>query len=305
MSEPGTFDLFEPAVVAAHDDARDMWQKLLPPPALRDIDAGLYELHLDLSPTETLARWHIAHIWADQDPEAAWAQRNAEEHLRRVRPDAMAEYDRRVARGADPIEALRAATAQLSEPESPTPAASTRAALVEVWLDWEQRGSSPQWRADLGGGYEVAVYPQWRAASGGGFEATIDGPDAYQWAVQRWAERSSTRPWDISFDDPVSVAWGDVASVEAGRRAAEVVLGAVWGAAGDTAVAAAFLDGHPDFAGRVLAEGPVAANRAVGDDYLAAHPKFAARVAAHGAELAELRGRPSPTVGCCRWRPGR
>ena len=114
MSEPGNFDdAQDAAMAAAHDDARDVWQDLLPALVLRGIDPRLYELRLELTPAETVRRWQVAHTWAATDHEAAWAERNAENHLRRIRPATMADYDQRVARGADPLDAMRAVTPHL------------------------------------------------------------------------------------------------------------------------------------------------------------------------------------------------
>jgi hypothetical protein len=113
MSEPNTFDAHDAAMAAGHDEARVIWQDLLPPPVLRDVDPNLYELRLNLTAAETLRRWHVAHTWAATDSEAAWAQRNAENHLRRIRPAAMAAYDQRVSRGVGQLDAMRAVTPDL------------------------------------------------------------------------------------------------------------------------------------------------------------------------------------------------
>jgi hypothetical protein len=68
-----------------------------------------------MSPEETLHAWHATRRWAPHDPEAAQALVAAEDHLRCLRPAAMAEFDRRVALGEDPPAAMTAVAAQLLE----------------------------------------------------------------------------------------------------------------------------------------------------------------------------------------------
>jgi hypothetical protein len=58
---------------------------------------------------EAAHTWRIAQRWADQDPEAAMAQRRAEDVLRTHNPTAMARYDVLRAQGVDELSAMREA----------------------------------------------------------------------------------------------------------------------------------------------------------------------------------------------------
>jgi len=80
----------------------------------------------DMGVDETLRSWSAARPWAAAAPqpdglwsprseEAAQAMGEAEAHLRRLRPAAMADYDEARAMGVDPLEAMRAVAPQLGE----------------------------------------------------------------------------------------------------------------------------------------------------------------------------------------------
>jgi hypothetical protein len=58
---------------------------------------------------EAAHSWRVAQRWADRDPEAAMAQRRAEDVLRQHNPSAMARYDVLRAQGADELSAMRGA----------------------------------------------------------------------------------------------------------------------------------------------------------------------------------------------------
>jgi hypothetical protein len=58
---------------------------------------------------EAAHSWRMGQRWADRDPEAAIAQRRAEDVLRRHSPAAMARYDVLRAQGADELVAMRQA----------------------------------------------------------------------------------------------------------------------------------------------------------------------------------------------------
>ena len=98
----------EPMHAASQNVARDLYQQFLPPPDFRGLGSP-YEMRHYLGLAETLRAWDAARVWAPRDGEAREAMHNAEQHLRRLRPTAMAHYDERRSAGADPGSAMRSA----------------------------------------------------------------------------------------------------------------------------------------------------------------------------------------------------
>jgi hypothetical protein len=82
---------------------------------------------------EAAHTWRIAQRWADQDPEAAMAQRRAEDVLRMHNPAAMARYDVLRAKGADELSAMReAAPLFLTQPPTHAGLPDAEAAQAEA-----------------------------------------------------------------------------------------------------------------------------------------------------------------------------
>jgi predicted acyl esterase len=95
----------------SHERARELYETFLPPPDFRGLGAR-YEMHHHLGLAETLRAWDAARAWAPRDGEPREAMHNAEQHLRRLRPRAMAHYDEGRSADADPGGAVRSAMAQ-------------------------------------------------------------------------------------------------------------------------------------------------------------------------------------------------
>ena len=97
-----------PTLGRDEDTDRETWSKFLVPPDFRHIDPALYRYEISAGPAAALDVWLAAEPWADTDSDAALAMSRADERLRAVAPDPMAQYDRLRAQGQQPLEAMHA-----------------------------------------------------------------------------------------------------------------------------------------------------------------------------------------------------